>query len=101
MNDGVAWLVLSTSGLLVLLNAGIGVLALWSHRSDLRVTERLIASGELDAYHATWLTRCGYSRTWTSTWYREHLAAELALRALTAEGPCTPTRGKGSYRRPT
>ncbi|MFD9866395.1 hypothetical protein ACFXI8_01535 [Streptomyces niveus] len=35
MNDGVAWLVLSTSGLLVLLNAAIVVLALWSHRSGL------------------------------------------------------------------
>ncbi|MFC8074839.1 hypothetical protein ACFUN8_04805 [Streptomyces sp. NPDC057307] len=86
MNDGVVWLLLSTSGLLVLLNAGIGVLALWSHRSDLRVTERLIASGELDVYHATWLTGCGYSRTWTSTWYRERVAAELALRALDAAG---------------
>ncbi|MFC8825408.1 hypothetical protein ACFT9I_08635 [Streptomyces sp. NPDC057137] len=86
MNDGVVWLVLSTSGLLVLLNAGIGVLALWSHRSDLRVTERLIASGELDVYHATWLTGCGYSRTWTSTWHRERVAAELALRALNAAG---------------
>lgn len=86
MNDGVAWLVLSTSGLLVLLNTGIGVLALWSHRSALRVTERLIRSGELDVYHATWLTRCGYSRTWTATWYRERVAAELALRALPAAG---------------
>ncbi|WP_405615224.1 hypothetical protein OG292_18955 [Streptomyces sp. NBC_01511] len=86
MNNGVVWLVLSTSGLLVLLNAGIGVLALCGHRSDLRVTERLIASGELDVYHAAWLTRCGYSRTWTSTWLRERVAAELALRALPAAG---------------
>ncbi|MEU0954366.1 hypothetical protein ABZ353_18775 [Streptomyces niveus] len=86
MNDGVVWLVLSTSGLLVLLNAGIGVLALWSHRSGLRVTERLIASGELDVYHATWLTGIGYRGTQTATWYRERVAAELALRALPAAG---------------
>lgn len=86
MNDGVVWLVLSTSGLLALLNAGIGGLALWSHRSGLRVTERLIASGELDVYHATWLTGSGYSRTGTATWYRERVAAELALRALPTAG---------------
>ncbi|MFF2185179.1 hypothetical protein [Streptomyces sp. NPDC058155] len=95
MNDGVVWLVLSTSGLLVLLNAGIGVLALWSHRSGLRVTERLIASGELDVYHATWLTGVGYRRTQTATWYRERVAAELALRALPAAGPAHADEREG------
>ncbi|TXL91640.1 hypothetical protein [Streptomyces sp. IB2014 016-6] len=95
MNDGVVWLVLSTSGLLVLLNAGIGGLALWSHHSGLRVTERLIASGELDAYHATWLTGVGYRRTQTATWYRERAAAELALRALPAAGPAHADERKG------
>ncbi|MFJ2214199.1 hypothetical protein ACIQVO_09945 [Streptomyces sp. NPDC101062] len=86
MNDAVVWLVLSTSVLLVVLNLGIGVLALWSHRAGLSVTERLITSGELDVYHATWLTRCGYGRTSTATWFRERVASELALRSLTTAG---------------
>ncbi|GAA1943583.1 hypothetical protein GCM10009837_82030 [Streptomyces durmitorensis] len=84
------WLVLSTSGLLVLLNAGIGILALWSHRAGLQVTERLITSGELDAYHPAWLTRCGYRSTGTSVWYRRLVASEVALRSLSR--PDTPER---------
>ncbi|MFF8914771.1 hypothetical protein ACF08M_15985 [Streptomyces sp. NPDC015032] len=82
--DGVVWLALSTGGLLVMLNLGVGVLALWSHRDGLRATERLIASGELDVYHAAWLTGPGYERS--VAWGREYAAAETALRSLTAAG---------------
>ncbi|MEU9619441.1 MULTISPECIES: hypothetical protein [unclassified Streptomyces] len=82
--DGVVWLVLSTGGLLVLLNLGIGVLALWSHRESLRATERLIASGELDVYHAAWLTGPGYERS--APWGRECEAAETSLRSLAGAG---------------
>ncbi|WP_327365735.1 hypothetical protein [Streptomyces sp. NBC_01217] len=82
--DGVLWLVLSTSGLLVLLNLGIGALALWSYRSGLWATERLLASGEVDVYHATWLIGSGYERS--APWGREREAAETALRSLTGAG---------------
>ncbi|MFG2629600.1 hypothetical protein [Streptomyces sp. NPDC048473] len=82
--DGVWWLVLSTSGLLVILNLGIGALALWSHRGGLRATELLIVSGELDVYHATWLIGPGYEQS--TSWGREREAAETALRSLTAAG---------------
>lgn len=78
------WLVLSTSGLLVLLNSGIGILALRNHRTGLRVTERLIASGEVDVYHAKWLTGYGYRETWARQ--RAGDAARLALQALPASG---------------
>ncbi|MET4924594.1 hypothetical protein P3L51_19920 [Streptomyces sp. PSRA5] len=84
MDDRVMWLLLSTSGLLVLLNSGIGILALCNHRTGVRVTERLIASDELDIYHATWLTGYGYRETWAG--HREAGAAGLALRALPAFG---------------
>lgn len=76
------WLVLSTSGLLVLLNSAIGVLALWNHRTGLRVTERLIASGEVDVYDATWLTGYGYGEARDRE--RAGDAARLAVRALPA-----------------
>lgn len=78
------WLVLSTSGLLVLLNSGIGILALRNHRTGLRVTERLIASGDVDVYHAKWLTGYGYRESWARE--RAGDAARLALQALPASG---------------
>ncbi|MFF1918695.1 hypothetical protein ACFVYE_45805 [Streptomyces sp. NPDC058239] len=82
--DGVLWLVLSASGLLVILNLGIGALALQCHLGGLRATERLIASGELDVYHATWLIGPAYEQS--VSWGREREAAETALRSLTAAG---------------
>ncbi|MEV8399414.1 hypothetical protein [Streptomyces niveus] len=84
MDDRVMWLVLSTSGLLVLLNSGIGILALRDHRTGLRVTERLIASGDVDVYHAKWLTGYGYRESWAGE--RAGDAARLALQALPAAG---------------
>ncbi|MBO0512090.1 hypothetical protein [Streptomyces beijiangensis] len=74
----------STSGLLVVLNLGIGGLALSSRRAGLRATDRLIASGELDAYHAAWLLGPGFRRS--EPWYRERTAAETAVRSLQAAG---------------
>jgi hypothetical protein len=89
--DAVAWLVLSTGGLLVALNLGIGCLALSGHRAGLRTAERLIASGELDAYHAAWLLGPGYG--WSRSWRRERSAAGTAVRALTAAGWVRPSPG--------
>ncbi|MEU6017024.1 hypothetical protein ABZ826_24120 [Streptomyces sp. NPDC047515] len=82
--NAVASLALGTSGLVVVLNLGIGALALWSHRDGVRATERLIASGELDVYHAAWLIGPGYRRS--APWGREREAAETALRSLIAAG---------------
>lgn len=90
--DAVTWLVVSTGGLLVVLNLGIGGLALSGHRAGLRAAERLIASGELDAYHAAWLLGPGYGLT--SSWRRERAAAETAVRELTAAGLVRPAPGR-------
>ncbi|MFI5621603.1 hypothetical protein [Streptomyces sp. NPDC051567] len=86
--DGVVWLVLSTGVVLVVVNLGVGGVALWSRRTGLRAAERLIASGALDVYHAAWLTGPGYARrgAWARTWVREADAAETALRSLVAAG---------------
>ncbi|MFD9721448.1 hypothetical protein [Streptomyces sp. NPDC059076] len=82
--DGVAWLVWSTVALLVLVNLGIGGLALWSYRSGRRVTQRLLATDELDVYHATWLSGPGYGSS--AQWSRRDTGAEVALRSLIADG---------------
>ncbi|MCX4681144.1 hypothetical protein OG413_38735 [Streptomyces sp. NBC_01433] len=82
--NGVVWLVLSTSGLLVALNLGIGGLALSSYRTGSRTADRLIASGELDEYHAAWLLGPGFRRS--DPWQRECAAAEMAVRSLITAG---------------
>ncbi|MWA08245.1 hypothetical protein [Streptomyces sp. BA2] len=53
------------------------------------ITERLIASGELDVYHAARLTRCGYRGARTSIRYRELVAAEGRRAAMPPEHPLT------------
>ncbi|WP_329122123.1 hypothetical protein [Streptomyces sp. NBC_01465] len=81
---GVVWLAVSTGGLLVVLNLGIGGLALSSRRAGLRAAERLLASGELDAYHAAWLLGPGFRRS--EPRQRERTAAEMAMRSLLDAG---------------
>lgn len=92
--DAVAWLAWSTGGLLVVANLGVGGVALWCHRAGRRAAARLIASGELDAYRATWLAGTGYAR-WAAP-YRQRDAAEIALGELVAAG--LPVVGEGERR---
>lgn len=82
--NGVVWLVVSTSGVLAVLNLGIGGLALSSYRAGSRTADRLIASGELDEYHAAWLLGPGFRRS--DPREREWAAAEMAVRSLIAAG---------------
>ncbi|MEU3062628.1 hypothetical protein AB0P12_13645 [Streptomyces subrutilus] len=86
-----AWLAWSTGGLLVVANLGVGGVALWCHRAGRRAAARLIASGELDAYRATWLAGTGYAR-WAAP-YRQRDAAEIAMGELVAAG--LPVVGEG------
>ncbi|MCM2388736.1 hypothetical protein [Streptomyces albipurpureus] len=70
--------------LVVLLNMGIGGLALWSYRTHRRAAERLMASDVLDAYHAAWLLGSGFGAE--ASRRRESDAAEMALEALVSAG---------------